>query len=98
MTASTPDSDRHSTAFAENPKILRLAGGLLFFLGILSFFAGYFMKDRMEARIDLALSASLFLALGYPLLLYVGALKRIGELETRISGLEAGMAETDQGI
>ena len=73
---------------AANPKILGLAGGVLFFLGILAALGGFFIKDVNADRINMVLGAAVLLSFGYPLLLYVGSLKKIGELEKRIAELE----------
>ena len=76
------------TKMAANPKILGLAGGGLFFLGILAAIGGFFIKDVSADRMNMVFSAAVLLSFGYPLLLYVGSLKKIGELEERIAELE----------
>ena len=73
---------------AANPRILGLAGGVLFFLGIMASLGGFFIKDVSADRINMVLSAAVLLSFGYPLLLYVGSIKKIGELEKRIAELE----------
>ena len=73
---------------ASNPKNLALAGGVLFLLGILAALGGFFIKDAAADRINMALAAAVLLSFGYPLLLYVGSLKKIAELEKRIAELE----------
>jgi hypothetical protein len=77
------------TKMATNPKILGLAGGVLFCGGILaSVLAGFSIKDVNADRINMVLSAAVLLSFGYPLSLYVQSLKKIGELEKRITELE----------
>ncbi len=71
----------------ENPRILRLAGGLLFFLGIAGWLLVYSQSNSSDP-IRMVLNAALLLALGYPLLLYVRALEKIAVLEQRIRALE----------
>lgn len=76
------------TKVAANPKILGLAGGFLFFLGIVAALGGFLSKDVNADRINMVLGAAVLLSFGYPLLLYVGSLKKIGELEKRMAELE----------
>ena len=72
----------------DNTKALRLAGGMLFTLGLAGFFLSYFSNDVSADRIRMVLSTALLLSLGYPALLYVRSLKQIETLEQRVSELE----------
>ena len=77
-----------SSKLASNQKVLGQAGCVLFLLGILAALGGFFIKDANADRINMALAAAVLLSFGYPLLLHVGSLKKIGELEKRIAELE----------
>lgn len=71
----------------ENPKILGLAGGALFFLGLAAAFLA-FIQDDTAAKVSMVLNAAILLSLGYPMLLYVRALQKIALLEKRLQELE----------
>jgi hypothetical protein len=71
-----------------NPKLLGLAGGILFVLGMLAALGGFLIKDTDSDRIGMVLAAAILLSFGYPLLLYVGSLKKIAQMEKRIAELE----------
>ncbi|MBU6174015.1 MAG: hypothetical protein KGQ60_09435 [Planctomycetes bacterium] len=71
-----------------DPKILAISGSLLFFLGMLSFLFGYWMKNENPDKVNLAFGTALLLSMGYPLMLYVGSIRRIDELEKRLLELE----------
>jgi hypothetical protein len=71
----------------ENPKILRAAGSILFFLGFAAAFLAY-TQDVSAGKVNMVLNAAILLALGYPMLLYIRALQKIALLEKRIKELE----------
>lgn len=71
----------------ENPRILALAGGMLFALGLAAAFLA-FVRDVNADKAGMVLNAAVLLSLGYPMLLYVRALQKIAALEKRISELE----------
>lgn len=71
----------------ENPRILGLAGGVLFALGLVAFFLA-FVQDDTAAKVSMVLNMAFLLALGYPMLLYVRSLNKIAALEKRIQELE----------
>lgn len=71
----------------ENPRMLGLAGGLLFGLGMIAVFLAY-IQDDQAAKISMVLNAAVLLSLGYPALLYVRALNKIMLLEQRLRALE----------
>lgn len=72
---------------SENPRILGVAGGLLFALGLAAAFLA-FAREEDANRIGMVLNAAILLSLGYPMLLYVRALKKIATLDQRIRQLE----------
>jgi len=71
----------------ENPQVLKWAGGLLFALGLIATFIAFTQKVDSE-KISMVLYAAVLLSLGYPMLLYVQALRKIAVLEQRINELE----------
>jgi ABC-type sugar transport system permease subunit len=70
----------------ENPTTLGYAGSLLFALGLIAVFIAYFGGG--VDRISMVLYATVLLSMGYPMLLYVRALKKIAALEQRLAALE----------
>lgn len=50
---------------------------------------GMSMKDGAAEKTNMALATAVLLSMGYPLLLYIGSLKKIAELEKRIAKIES---------
>ena len=61
-----------------DPKMLGVAGGMLFVLGLFSVIVGFYSGKEFDG-ISRVAGGAVLLAFGYPLLLYVGSLKRFGE-------------------
>ncbi len=73
----------------ENLTVLKLAGGTLFFLGLLSFaMAKFAHPDLSLEKVNMVLYTTVLLSMGYPALLYVRSLSKISLLEKRIEELE----------
>jgi hypothetical protein len=72
----------------ENLKILGIAGGTLFALGLLSFGLVYTYDECSTQAIRIAGGVGVLVGMGYPMLLYVGTLKKIAALEARLKALE----------
>ena len=68
----------------EDPKVLKMAGGLLFSLGLVAAALSKFTTTDPH----MTLYAAVLLSMGYPMLLYVKSLGKIAVLEERIIQLE----------
>ncbi len=86
MSSARP-SERVVDEKLENPRILGLAGDILFALGLAAAFLA-FSRDVDADKAGMVLNAAVLLSLGYPMLLYVRALQKIAALEKRIRELE----------
>lgn len=85
--ARTNLSEPAAAETGENPRILGLAGSLLFSLGLVAAFL-VFVQDASADRVRMVLNAAILLSLGFPTLMYARALRKIAALEQRIAALE----------
>jgi hypothetical protein len=86
--AQDQQSTKSSFHWIENPSLLGLAGGFLFAMGIFAALLGLVESGVTESRLRLALAAAVLLSLGYPLLLYVGTLRKLRAVIERLEELE----------
>lgn len=71
-----------------NIRVLGVAGGVLFALGLLSFALVYLRHDASPDTVRIAAGVGVLLGMGYPCLLYAGTLRRLAALEARLAQLE----------
>lgn len=67
----------------DNPKVLAMAGSVLFGLGLIAFFVAWRTSDS-----EMILYTAILLALGYPGLLYARTLRKLEMVEKRLKELE----------
>lgn len=67
----------------DNPKVLAMAGSVLFGLGLVAFFIAWSTSD-----VQMVLYTAILLALGYPGLLYARTLRKLEIVEKRLKELE----------
>lgn len=81
-----------------NEKLLGVSGGFLFFLGLISWFMAMAENGVTDGRLKATLSSVILLSMGYPMLLYVGLLKRLKTTEDRIKKLEENNVGNNDSI
>jgi hypothetical protein len=70
----------------ENPRLLRLGGGILLLLGLVTLVAAL-AREVISGDMQVVIVALIFLPVGYILLLHARALEKIAALEKQVSAL-----------
>lgn len=85
-TTPTPTPTPAST----NPKILSIAGGVLFTLGLLSLALVWASGEPSVQSVRLAAGTAVLVGMGYPAMLHASLIKRVADLEQRLAERDRG--------
>lgn len=81
-------ADKKSTVEKlDDPRMMGIGGLILFLFGLVIVFVAL-AREGSTTTLSVVAIAALFMAMGYPLLMYSRALRFIGALEARIKALE----------
>lgn len=79
-----------------NQKLLAGSGLFMFFLGLIAWFMAMAATDVTDERMKATLSSVILLAMGYPMLLYVGSQRKLKEVGDRLQRLEQAAGISSQ--